>query len=653
MTRFIHLARLVLVAVFVYLSARYIPNVEFDNSLSRWISASSQELTDYERFLEDFQGDARLILAIELGSRATADGRNKILNDLKSAIGDLGYVNRVSQWPIPLIRLKKKPSDDLLCIVVSFNPESHVRPNRPELLERVETVLGQSGHEYHIAGTGVLNDAINKEAKASTKKFLVIAISMLIALLLVVLKNPVHLLMALTVSLGSICSLLLYSSISHTPLSMIGMVLPVIMLFYGTSHSLHILYHGGNFRRVLAPCILAALTTSLGFAVFIADPIPLLKDFGALAISGIMGAFVWTLIVFYPQTTSSTIHASTHDSVGKFVASGRRYAIPIALVTMLLMVPGYLKIRPDIYSPAVLSPHNPTVLDHQFIEQNVGNYVPLEFVVPLADTDFVALRAWEDAVFELPEVTGKLSYLDFARLASTPLSRSYGPATFGYESKDGKLGRITFLVPLLSTRQGAVLLEKIDSLSARFFADQKPRATGYVTIYARIAQQLNDSFIGSLSSGFGWIFLVIALYLRDIRLLLASIVPNIFPIVFLLGIMGWLDIPLDMATVPVGCLILGIIVDDSVHFLYWYKETSEIPSALRNAGPGMVSASLVICLGFSVFLTSSSPPIRYFGFLSIAGFLSALAADIFLLPAMIELLVRRAPETVGALGGDS
>jgi predicted RND superfamily exporter protein len=100
--------------------------------------------------------------------------------------------------------------------------------------------------------------------------------------------------------------------------------------------------------------------------------------------------------------------------------------------------------------------------------------------------------------------------------------------------------------------------------------------------------------------------------------------------------MGWFGIPLDMVTVPMGCLVLGIIVDDTIHFLYWYRKSGSVDSAFNEAGPGAIFTSVIYILGFSLFLFSSVNPVRYFGILFITSIATALFADIVIMPIILK-----------------
>ena len=155
---------------------------------------------------------------------------------------------------------------------------------------------------------------------------------------------------------------------------------------------------------------------------------------------------------------------------------------------------------------------------------------------------------------------------------------------------------------------------------------------------------LVETQLKSLGFAIAIVFACIAIGLRSRRLLLLSIAPNLAPVAVLFGLMGLAGIPLDPATVMVAAMALGIAVDDTLHLLVTWHEctgsTGDSRQALREAlhvnGPAMAATTLMACTGFLTLALSDFAPIRYFGLLSAPAMAAALAADLWLLPALIQ-----------------
>jgi hypothetical protein len=129
----------------------------------------------------------------------------------------------------------------------------------------------------------------------------------------------------------------------------------------------------------------------------------------------------------------------------------------------------------------------------------------------------------------------------------------------------------------------------------------------------------------------------------SLRFGLLAMIPNVLPILMIMGITGWMGIPLDTDTLLVMPIAIGIAVDDSIHFLTHYrtellrgKSSDEaIHSAMVHVGQAMFYTSIVLSVGFLVFILSVHAGMTNFGILSSIAMFTALLADVFLLPAMI------------------
>lgn len=621
--------RAAVAAAFVVLMALFLPRLEFDNSLDRWVPPDSPAIGPYRDFLDEFGGDGLLLVAFHDPGGFAGDEAQTALMAAWDGLSGLPGVTGASLFPPPLCRLKRPRDETVTTFLLTFAPPSYLDPNRPELLEAVRAVLEAVPLESHLGGTGVLHEAINEETRKYTGVFIALGLAFLSLLLLAILKSPRAFLMTVGVSVGGVSSLLLAAAILDIPLSMVTVILPVLVLFYGTSCSLHVLFHRGDFRPVMWPCFLAILIMIIGFVTFLPSAIPLMRDFAWLGVAGIAGGFVWAVLLFYPRQYSFEPRGDILRFFRRFPVASRPFVLVLFLSAAAVLAPGLLKVKPDIYSLDVISPSNERVRDHRFIEERVSRYVPLEYTVEVGTVSAAALNDWISSVLELEQVDGAVTYLNVAALTGENGSR--------YVSRDGRLGRTTFLIPILSTREGLALVERIDALAAARMPGVRPRVNGYVTLYAVVAEELKRAFIGSLASAFALVFLVMALFLRNVRLFFASILPYALPILYVIGLMGWTGLTLNMVTVPIGCLMLGNLVDDTIHILFWYRKRSSLREALDEVAPGMFLNSLILIVGFSVFLFAAAPPIRTFGALSILTLVTGLAGASVLLPVLVRL----------------
>jgi hypothetical protein len=324
----------------------------------------------------------------------------------------------------------------------------------------------------------------------------------------------------------------------------------------------------------------------------------------------------------------------------------------MAAITAVLLI-GAARVKADTYTLQLLPPDHVARADSRWIEANAGNYTPLEYVVragagrTVLDPAVLERAArWQRDAEARTSVDRTLSFVDLA---------AAGRAVPGgaYVSADSTEGRVTFFVPMTSTagfRDAMRALESGDSTLAARGSGASARASGYLPLYLRIVEYVVSGTVWGLVISTVVVFAMVGILLRSLRLTLAAIPANVFPVALVFGVMGWAGIPLDIATATIGAIVLGIAVDDTIHFLFRYRTEREAGASVeeavgrtyRETGRSVVFASTVLAIGFAVLATSSSQSIAYFGIVSSLSIVGAMLADLFLLPVVI-LLPRRRP----------
>ncbi len=139
------------------------------------------------------------------------------------------------------------------------------------------------------------------------------------------------------------------------------------------------------------------------------------------------------------------------------------------------------------------------------------------------------------------------------------------------------------------------------------------------------------------------ILLMFTALFRAFRLALAAIVPNIISAGLILGLMGWIGIPLDIMTITIAAINIGIGVDDSIHYIHRFREEFQqdgnywmsIRRCHNSIARAMYYTSVTVVLGFSILVLSNFIPTIYFGLLSGLAMMTALLANLVLLPILI------------------
>ena len=198
----------------------------------------------------------------------------------------------------------------------------------------------------------------------------------------------------------------------------------------------------------------------------------------------------------------------------------------------------------------------------------------------------------------------------------------------------------------------AELLERIRrDLGERLDLEEADASvTGLLVLYNNMLQSLYQSQISTLGAVLAGVGLMLLLLFRSLTLALIGIVPNLLAAGLMLGLMGMAGIPLDMMTITMAAITIGIAVDNSIHYMYRFRE--ELPgcgdyvSTLKlchaNIGRAVFYTSCTIIFGFSILVLSNFLPTIYFGVLTGLAMVVALLAALTLLPKLI-LVVRPFP----------
>lgn len=218
-----------------------------------------------------------------------------------------------------------------------------------------------------------------------------------------------------------------------------------------------------------------------------------------------------------------------------------------------------------------------------------------------------------------------------------------------YMSEDGNQLRFSIRVfesdPSL---QREALLQKIRHtlVTEMNLEEEQVHLTGMLVLYNNMLQSLFRSQILTIGAVFLAIMVMFTFLFRSLKMAVIAIVPNILAAAMMLGLMGWLKIPLDMMTITIAAISIGIAVDDTIHYVHRFTEEfnkdqnywEAVKRSHATIGRAMYYTTITITLGFSILALSSFVPTIYFGLLTGFAMLIALLANLTLLPLLIVRL---------------
>lgn len=662
-----------------------------DNSLDAWFVEDDPALEQYHGFLRKYGNDEAVLVGFETPGGAGAAAEIALQRRIAARLREVDGVARVvAGGDLPPAGSRGMVARDgtAVGLVAWLDVRPDIEQARGRIITAVERAareeLDPLGRTAHLAGNGVLYEGLNQQTIRDTGIFLGLALLAMVAILAVGLRSWRAVILALVAPLVTAVAGIGVLGLAGRPFTVVGSALPTLILVIALADAIHVLLHYEHVRRsappadevarrqqvaaaiawVAVPCLFTSLTTAGGFLALATSRMALVRDFGIFAAVGMLLAWVVTLTFLAAALALWDVRPPVRgtgggavqralDSMAAAVPRLRGIIVGAAILLAVVLGAGVARVRADTETIALLPSGHVVRRDSEWLERRLGAYTPLEMEVTkrsgLRDAAFLErIRTWRTRAEALPGVDRTFSATDLAgrpeHAAFSAPSAQGGPAT-GYLSADGRSLRVTAYVPMTSARglaRVATALEREGE--AVFGATGAVRATGYLPLYVRITDYVVQSTLMGLAASLVLVFAFMALLIRSARGLAAAVPVNVLPVLLVFGVMGWAGIPLDIATATVGAIILGIVVDDTIHFLHRYRHerragrasATAAAESVKYAGRGIVLTSAVLACGFAVMTAAGTKSIAYFGLVATIAIVGAVIADLLLLPALLS-----------------
>jgi predicted RND superfamily exporter protein len=582
-----------------------------------------------------------------------------------------------------------------LMVLARMEAMEDLDARRDAVIAELQQSLRGLDPEPHYAGVGVVYSALNRLSAEDSGIFMA-GSCVVIALLLTLMYRRVGS-MLVTMAVVGVGAVWLMGGmgLAGRDINMVTMVLPTLVLIIGISDAAHLLQHAardvraGESRRdrvvrtvgfLFWPCLYNTLTSALGFLALMTAPMAVVRDLGLFAAVGLLCAFfaAWVGITVAlrwswvePRQTEGAWLDRLVEGAAEIGVSHPRKVVGVSVLVALLSVAGMTRLEVDTYSIDFLFPDHPVRQDSDAIEAWLGPYTPLEVVLEapgraLEPELLQAVRTWEDRVVAEVDtigwsrsLTGLLGRLHEV-LAGEPglpeSSEAAAQALLLYESDRGNdlhtmlrgedQLRVTFGMDMQSAAGMAATVEQLEALAeAELPAHVVVRPSGYIPLYTVMMDYIVRSQVNSFGTAFLVVFVVFSLMFRSLRAGALAIPSNVLPVLVLLGVMGAVGLRLDVATVTIASIVLGLVVDDTVQFIYRLRaelragrdHEEAVRATVHGLGRSLVIASLGLALGFAVLGLAQVKSLVYFGLLTSATLLVAQAMELLVMPAVVVL----------------
>ncbi len=663
------------------------------NSLEIWYPEDDPELIQYREFQDQYGNDEVVIAAVTREEGFDHEDGDSLLAELTDGLFDIpGVASVSSRITVPLSlrnardRLLSKDGRTAV-LIVQMMTGTDIEAQRHRILEDIKGTFDAFDLPYHLAGYGVIYDALNEESTRGAATLIISAHALMILLLWIFFRKLVPVVVTLiAVGVAIVWTMGLYVALGRQ-LNMVTMALPTLVLVIGIADCVHLLRavaaeskdlpHAeriiGALAAMLPPCFVTSVTTAAGFLALTTSSLPIVRNLGLFGAIGMLCAFVASFVFLSAALTwSATEPKPGNGRVDRLAASmsgvGLKYparTIGVFVIAASVFLFGSSKVVVDTDSYGYLRKDHVIHRDSDFIQNTMGPYVPVEFVVSapsnvLSGDVLDSVQAWQVKVVSERGIGWSWSLLDALGIEQdvTPSSlpadeirsrldriRRFSPVTTASMiAGDTKL-RISFGTEVMSARTVQELMDRVQNY-ADFPEGIELRPAGYTPLYTRIVDEIVSSQIRGFATALALIVILLGMGMRSIRHVALAVPANLFPVLLTLGLMGFTGIPLDVATATIATVILGLVVDDTVHILRPQADktharlSDSLLASSRKSGGTLLMTSIILSLGFLVLGLAEIRSISWFGFLTSFAMAIAIITDLLLLPALARLTDR-------------
>jgi predicted RND superfamily exporter protein len=437
--------------------------------------------------------------------------------------------------------------------------------------------------------------------------------------------------------------------------------------------------------------LMTNITTACGFATFILTDSQILKEFGTVASINIMVIFILSILLipiiysFLPLPEKKHLNHLNNDWLNTFVGflsnTVKKKRIPVFIISILCLcisIVGINKIEISGNLIEDMPKKSGFVKDIKFFEKEFKGILPLEIMIDsrrkngmMRLGNIKRMNDFHEHILRIPELSSPISIVNLSKFIKQSFYNgnpkyfqlpSSQENTFistyvknsdlkigennSYIDENGQIARITTMIGEIDTeRMEGIEASLIKGIELYFPSERfDVTLTGKTLGYLKGTKFLIQNLLISLFLAILLISLMITYLFRSYKMVIISLVPNILPLLFTAGVMGFFNIPIKPSTILVFSIAFGISVDDTIHFLVKYRQEliannwkirKSIFASLRETGISMFYTSIVLFFGFSVFMTSS-----YGGTIALGGLVSttllfAMLANLVLLPSLL------------------
>ncbi|MCG8583751.1 MAG: MMPL family transporter [Pirellulales bacterium] len=456
--------------------------------------------------------------------------------------------------------------------------------------------------------------------------------------------------------------------------------------------------------RGRTPCILSCITTAIGVGSLAISQIVPVRKFGIFGASGV-AIVLFALLILWPAamywwiarrgTAARTTQSKSSDNTKHLawwqpffnVSVGHKFVVlPLLLLLFPILIYGVLQVRTSAKLEDLLPDSSHLIQSYAHLQEQIGPLVPVEVVVRFDDRDpedrnellrrlelVEALRAKID---EQPHVGGTIAASTFLpeipepggarqvvrrRLTAKRVQKNFpslvelGMVAVDPEHNE-ELWRLSTRVAAFADVDYGPFLDTLRASVSDFLAENQQEGTtataiicGGVPLVYMAQEQLLQDLIKSFLLAFALIAVAMSVITRSAIAGMLSMIPNVFPVLVVFGMLGLMHMSVDIGIMMTASVALGVAVDDTMHFLAWFRRgledgrdrSTSVHFAYQHCATAVLQTTLICGVGLLVFVLSPFLPIQRFAFFMAVLLATALLSDLLVLPSLLTTRLGR------------
>ncbi|MCA9028228.1 MAG: MMPL family transporter [Planctomycetaceae bacterium] len=595
-------------------------------------------------------------------------------------------------------------------IVLRLLPQSESPIPRRETFARIRELADAHDPPAFVTGEAVMTHDMFRYVEQDGALLGIATSGLLILIILLLFRSLRWMVLPLLLVHASLLWTKALLVLSGTKLSMVSSILTSLITIIGIATVMHVTVRFRELRNSmdrfaafrqafidLAPATFwSCVTTAVGFGALLSSGITPVRSFGMMVALGTMLILVAGGLLLPGGVLIGQLDADPHNPPAEKrllgmlskISHGVQYRSTLLLTLLtaisLLAAVGMSRLRVETDFSKNFRANSPIIKSIHFFEDRlggVGNW-EINFSAPIEQADSDQQAEGEGLDFDfLARVTSIAESLRDLKMSdgtgptkavglSDGVDFIPGLAARSLEQKRSvmKLMQPEFEESLYNAEQGRMrimlrareqqpaetklaLIQKAEEVARAEFPDAK--ATGLYVLLSHLIESLLSDQLVAFGLAAAGILVMMTIAFRSIWIGLVMLVPNTFPILIVIGGMGWLGVPVNIGTAMIASVSMGLTVDSSIHYLIGYRRAraagldhySAIHQTHAGVGRALVFASIALVLGFTVLSLSHFIPLIYFGVLVSIAMLGGLLGDLVLLPLLLYWVPVPLPET--------